>query len=361
MEVPTLTRIDTDLVRRDHPIAHVIAGYGIDLRRAGRALVGRCPLHPDGGRPNLHVYPESQSWYCYRCAIGGDVISFVMRVERLSFRAAVAWLEASRGSPTGVHHGAVHVPGRRWPRRPWDSAERACLAAAVELYHNRLLGEPMACAYLASRGVELTTAECCRLGYASGDELIPYLRWRRLPVQAALRLGLLGRDGRELLAGRVVVPEIRGDQPIWLIGRALTEDVRRPKYLGLPGPKPLLGWEAAARSASVVLAEGVFDWLTLVQWRMPALALLGTRVRPAILQVLGAHFRQIYLALDADDAGRKASSLIARALGPPAIPVRLPAGVKDVAELASRPDGRTRFADALLRNQAAPVPLAQAA
>jgi len=355
------TRIDTDRIRRDYPIAEVVAHHGIDLRRAGRALVGRCPLHHDRGQPNLHVYPDSRSWYCYRCAVGGDVIDFVMRVERLGFRAAVARLEGTRKPLPVVPIRPFRVPHPGRSRRVWDPAERACLAAAVELYHNRLLGEPMACAYLASRGVAPTTAECCRLGYASGDELVPYLRWRRLSVQAALRVGLLGRDGRELLAGRIVVPEIRHGQPIWLIGRLLTNDVERPKYLGIPRPKPLLGWEAAARSASVVLVEGAFDWLTLVQWGVPALALLGTRVRPAVLRVLGTRFRRIYLALDADDAGREASSAIARALGPRAVPVRLPAGVKDVAELASSPEGRSAFTLALLQTQTAPVPLAQAA
>jgi len=356
-----LTRIDTDRIRRDHPIAEVVAHHGIDLRRVGRALVGRCPLHPDGGRPNLHVYPDSRSWYCFRCAVGGDVISFVTRVEHLSFRAAVARLEGSGNAGPGVPIRPIRIPHPGRSRRVWDPAERACLAAAVELYHNSLLGEPAAREYLASRGIQPTTAECSRLGYASGDELARYLHWRRLPVQAALRVGLLGRDGHEFLAGRIVVPEIRHGLPIWLIGRALTEDARRPKYLGLPGPKPLLGWETAARSASVVLVEGAFDWLTLVQWGVPALALLGTRVRPAVLRVLGTRFRRIYLALDADDAGREGSSAIGRALGPRAVPVRLPAGVKDIAELATSPEGGSAFTLALLQSRAAPVPLAQAA
>lgn len=48
--------IDTEAVRRQHPLVNVVAGYGIDLRRSGSALVGRCPFHADGGRPNLTVY-----------------------------------------------------------------------------------------------------------------------------------------------------------------------------------------------------------------------------------------------------------------------------------------------------------------
>lgn len=342
-------RIDTDQVKRAHPVEEVVSRSGIELRPVGRALVGRCPFHPDGGRPNLYVYPGNASWYCYRCAVGGDVISFVMRLERLGFRDAVARLEGGSLVACPTPPRPARRPSAR-PRRSfaWGAAERACLAAAVELYHNRLLTDPAALAYVEGRGLERATLERCRVGYASGEELAAYLRWRRLPARAAVRVGLLGHDGREHLAGRVVVPEIRGGQPLWLVGRSVGPDGGSPKYLGLPGAKPLLGWETAVGSPTAIVVEGVFDWLTLVQWGFPALALVGTRARPEVLQALGARFQRLYLALDADDAGREAAEAIVQALGPRAVPLRLPDGVKDVAELAPRPDGRALFARALL-------------
>jgi DNA primase catalytic core len=341
------TRIDTGQVKRAHPVEEIVCRYGIELRPVGRTLVGRCPFHADGGRPNLHVYPGNASWYCYRCASGGDVISFVMRLEGLGFRDAVARLDGSpfSTSPTPLRP-SKQARARRARPTVRGAAERACLAAAVELYHNRLLADPAALAYITGRGLERSMLERSRMGYVSGDELIAYLRWRRLPAQAAVRVGLLGRDGREFLAGRVVVPEIRRGEPVWLVGRTV-EGNGGPKYLGLPGAKPLLGWEMALGSPAVILVEGVFDWLTLVQWGFPALALVGTRVRPEALRALGARFERVYLALDADDAGREAAATLARALGPRAATVRLPDGVKDAAELAPRPDGRAVFADAL--------------
>ncbi len=343
-----LTRIDTGQVKRAHPVEEIVCRYGIELRPVGRALVGRCPFHADGGRPNLHVYPGNASWYCYRCASGGDVISFVMRLEGLGFRDAVARLDGGpfSTSPTPLRP-SKQARARRARPPIRGAAERACLAAAVELYHNRLLADPAALAYITGRGLERSTLERCRVGYVSGDELIAYVHWRRLPAQAAIRVGLLGRDGREFLAGRVVVPEIRRGEPVWLVGRTVEGNGGGPKYLGLPGAKPLLGWEMALGSPTVILVEGVFDWLTLVQWGFPALALVGTRVRPEALRALGAHFERVYLALDADDAGREAAAALTRALGPRAATVRLPAGVKDVAELAPRPEGRALFADAL--------------
>ena len=255
-----MKRIDTESLKCEHPIEGIVARYGIELRPSGRTLVGRCPFHADGGRPNLYVYPTTQSWYCFRCSVGGDAIGFVRRIEGVGFLEAVARITGERTTPAGVRTRPFVMPERPPARRvARGPAERACLAAAVELYHNRLLTDPAAMAYVEGRGLDLATLESCRVGYASGDELAAYLCWRRLPAQAALRVGLLGRDGREYMAGRVVVPEIRAGQPIWLVGRTVASEGNVPKYLGLPGRKPLLGWEAVSAERAVWLVEGVFD------------------------------------------------------------------------------------------------------
>jgi DNA primase len=345
--------IDTAALKQDRPIADVVAGYGIELRPSGRTLIGRCPFHADGGRPNLHVYPATASFYCFRCRVGGDAIRFVERIEGVAFCGAVARLLGA-GPPTGTVRRMPTRPKTR-PPRPLAPGpeERACLAAAAELYHNRLLTDPAALAYVAARGIERATLERCRVGYAAGDELAAYLRWRGVPTRAALRLGLLGPGGRELMAGRVVVPEIRAGKVIWLVGRAIDPDTAGPKYLALPGPKPLLGWEAAARERTVCLVEGVFDWLTLRQWGVPSLALVGTHARPAAIEGL-RRFDRVYLALDEDEPGRAGAADLRRALGPSAVAVSL-AGVKDVAELATRPDGPSLFGRAILEAALAPA------
>jgi len=338
--------IDTEFVKRTNPVEEIVRRYGIELRPSGRALVGRCPFHDDGGRPNLYVYPCTGSWYCYRCSVGGDVISFVERIEGVGFSDAVQVLTGGERitrivGVRKVSRGRAHPKGRM----ACGPDERACLAAAVDLYHNRLLTDPTALAYIEGRGIDPSVIEHLRLGYVAGDELANYLRWRRLPVGAAMRLGLLGRDGREFLAGRVVVPEIRGGHPIWLVGRTINPDDDRPKYLGMPGPKPLLGWDGAKDSSDVVLVEGVFDWLTLLNWDYPALALVGTHVRSEVLRAL-TRFDRLHIVLDGDDAGRAAAKGLARTLGNRAVVVSLP-NAKDVAELATVPDGRKAFSQAL--------------
>src|SRR5579884_3375740 len=108
---------DVDALRRDHPVADVVASYGVALRKVGRSLVGRCPLHADGEHPNLHVYPRTQSWYCYACNVGGDAIEFVRRREDLDFRGACARLGAL---PAAGVRTTRSVPKPALPERRWD-------------------------------------------------------------------------------------------------------------------------------------------------------------------------------------------------------------------------------------------------
>jgi len=337
-----MARINTDALKRDYPVEEIVERYGIDLDPTGRSLVGRCPFHDDGGRPNLYVYPSTESWYCYRCSLGGDVISFVERFERVGFADAVTRISSDRMKTSkAMAHQIRRVKSRIRHAPQWGPDERACLSAAVDLYHNRLLTDRAALGYVHGRGLGDDVIEHCHLGFAGGDELAAYLRSRRLPVQAAVRVGLLRRDGREFMTGRVVVPEIRGGQPIWLIGRTIEREDNGPKYLGLPGRKPLLGWELAKDSPEVFVVEGVFDWLTLLSWGYSALALVGTRARLEVLNAL-AGFDRIYVVLDTDQAGLVAAEDLVQRIGRRTVLVTLQ-GVKDVAELAMLPDGPSRF------------------
>jgi DNA primase len=161
---------------------------------------------------------------------------------------------------------------------------------------------------------------------------------------------LLTRAGAEFLAGRIVVPNLHGHRPTWLIGRRLDDAPvdDAPVHLGLPGTKPLLGLEDARDSPAVVIVEGSFDYLTLRMWSYPVVATLGTHLRPDLIDELRSFDRQ-YLVLDNDDAGVEATLTLHEAFGGTSIPVALPDGVKDPAELVSRTDGRKLFAAALLQ------------
>jgi DNA primase len=344
-------RIDTEAVRRQHRLADIVAAYGIELRRSGNALVGRCPFHADGGRPNLTVYGSGR-WVCYRCGEKGDVIGFVQQFEHLGFRDAVARLDGVRAERSTYRPHPRPVQPVRARRVGLGPEELEVLAAAVELYANRLLTDQRALDYLGGRGFRRPLLECYGVGCAAGGELVSYLGWRGLPVAPAVRAGLIDRHGREVLRGRIVVPERRQGRPVWLIGRHL--DAHEPasypdrRYLGLVGQKPLLGWEeaVAAGSDQVTVVEGPLDWLALRDWGLPALGLCGTSLRPAAVASL-RRFQRVYLALDNDDAGDKGSDSLLSALGERAVRVRLPRGCKDPAELAQTPEGARVFAASL--------------
>jgi DNA primase len=113
--------------------------------------------------------------------------------------------------------------------------------------------------------------------------------------------------------------------------------------LSLPGSKPLLGLEQVGTSPSVIAVEGVFDWLTLRSWGYPAVALLGTHAHSDMVERMRS-FQRVYLVLDQDNAGLEATMRLVDVLGPAAIPVALPDGIKDVPELAPRVDGQRLFA-----------------
>ena len=352
----TAVRIDPAGVNARHPIADVVARYGVALRPAGRSHVGRCPFHRDRGRPNFYVYPATGRFVCYRCGAHGDAIDFVAAREGCRFRDAVALLD---GEATPMR---VAAPP---PSPPPDPHRRDVLNLATTIYAARFRREPVARHYVASRGLSPAVAADLRVGYACG-ELLPALRASGLPLAAAERAGLLyrRRDGSlvELLAGRVTVPEIRRGQTVWMTGRACPDrhgrPPRGPRYLALP-LKRLLGVERAARADEVIVVEGPFDWLALTAWGYPALALGGTHppgaARSALLAFL-ARRERVFLALDQDGAGREATAALLAALGPRAVDVPLP-GVKDVAELATSPDGRAAFRDALhLARSHAPAP-----
>jgi DNA primase len=175
-----------------------------------------------------------------------------------------------------------------------------------------------------------------RVGFAAGGELVSYLAWRGLSAHRARRAGLLDADGREVMHGRIVFPELRNGRPVWLIGRLLQALPDVPRYLGLPGSKPLLGWDWARqdlRGACVV--EGPTDLLALRMWGVPGVALCGTRLSPPMLNALDG-WQRLYVLLDADEAGQEATTRVVEVFGSRALPVELPPGAKDVAELAPR-------------------------
>jgi len=325
-------------IRRASPIEEVVACSGVTLRPNGRRLIGVCPFHDDG-RPSLVVYPQNESYFCFGCGAGGDVIDFVARLHGVGFREAAAMLSApSTRHENSRSQGCTLVSfTSRSEDEPLTESEATVIEAAAAFYHDALRRSREARAYLKERGIDRDIACRCRLGFGRSG-LAEHLRRHHLSLAAAQRVGLLAGDFETML-DRIIVPDLLDSKAIWLTGRAPRQST--PRYLNLRLPKPLLGL-GLVRSDEVVVTEGPFDWLTAVQWGLPAIALLGTHVSRQTAQAL-ARFRRVYLVLDSDEAGRRAASQIAAALDGRGVIVDLPPGVHDLNDLGRLRNGQKAF------------------
>ena len=332
----TATRVDTAALKRRHPLAAVVAAAGVALRRTGPSrLMGRCPFHDDAD-PSLLVDESDQHFHCFGCSARGDVVDFVMRLEGLDFRRAV---ERLAGMPAARE--TRRAPERR--ERRWDRlalAEQVLMNTAAAIYQHTLWRDERALAYVRGRGLPDWAIRAAGLGYADGHSLETWLR-RHGGLRTAQALGLLGPHGRERLAGRVVIPELRGGCCVWCIGRAVADAADRPKYLALDGERPVLGQERAAGRRAVFLVEGAFDYLVALAWRLPACSPCGTRLPEERLGFL-ARAAVVYGVFDGDVEGRAAAARFGALLGPRWRPIWLPDGM-DLGDLGRREGGRAEF------------------
>ena len=332
--------VDITALKARHPLGDTVEAAGVRLRGRGRVRQGVCPFH-DENEGSFTVYADSERFYCFGCGLGGDVLDFIQRAEGLSLPEAIARLD---GSPGLAPRAATRPAGTR---RPPEAAalpprDPALLTAAARFYAGWLRRCPEAREYLASRGVGPVAAARLGLGYAPGGGLRQALESLGFSEKRIRDSGLFMERGAERFAGMVVVPNASGGLVRWLAGRAVDPD-RTPRFQALPGPKPVLGLgRLGPAPAWAVVAEGLFDWLALTGWGLPAVAALGTQGVERVAAALRGSPR-VFLAFDADDAGREATERLQSLLGRRAAAVILPPGVGDVAELAALPHGRTAF------------------
>jgi len=342
-------RHDVDAIKRAHPLARVVASSGVRLTRSGpSSLKGCCPFHDDKS-PSLVIDERDEHFHCYGCRAHGDVINWVMRRDGVSFTAACDLLTRQ---PARVRPAAAVPRETRTDRtRRWDRltlAEQVVMNMAGTVYHHTLWREPRALAYLRDRGIPDWVIRRCWLGYADGESLARFLRPRR-GLEVAQDLGLLHRPRqrgadpalRDVMTGRIVVPELRGGQTVWMIGRSLDESLNNPKYLALGGERPVLGFERAVGRKEAILCEGVFDYLTAVSWGLPAFSPCGTHIPGDRLGFL-ARAERVFGVFDGDAAGDEAAARFGADLGSRWKPLRLPDGV-DLNDLGLRSHGRDWF------------------
>ncbi|MGH8894231.1 MAG: DNA primase, partial [Actinomycetes bacterium] len=320
---------DVVLVKERADIADVI-GDVVTLRPAGGGnLKGLCPFH-DEKTPSFSVRPSVGSWHCFGCQEGGDVISFVMKIDHLSFAETIERLAGRAGVTLRYEEGGV-TPGRQQGHRVrLVEAHRA----AAEFYVEQLAtpGAQTGRQFLAERGFDQTAAEKFGVGYApqGWDSLVAHLRGRRFTDQELLAGGLVSqRQGGgvyDRFRGRLVWP-IRNmsDEVVGFGARKLFDDDQGPKYLNTPETPiykkstVLYGVDLAkreiARRMQAVVVEGYTDVMAChLAGVETAIATCGTAFGDEHIKVLRrllmdqSEFRgEVVFTFDGDSAGQNAA------------------------------------------------------
>lgn len=312
-----------ELVKQAIDIVDLV-GRHIQLRRQGRGYVGLCPWHDDS-RPSLQVNPERQSFKCWVCDIGGDVFTFVEKVEGVTFPEALAMLAEQAGIPLQPRTPAS---GNSAPTSDKRFLYQA-MAWAESQYHDCLLetqeAEP-ARRYLSGRGITPESIKKYHLGFSpSWDWILQRSRGTRFNPAVLEKIGILAQspDGRgrayDRFRGRVLF-SIRDAQgrPVGLGGRVLPDSgVQSPaKYVNSP-ETPLfskshllygldVARDAMRKSHTALVMEGYTDCIIAHQHGFEdAVAVLGTALGQRHIQTLRRFVDRIVLVLDGDAAGQR--------------------------------------------------------
>lgn len=344
-----------DEVVRRSDITEVVSSY-VQLRHRGRTHTGLCPFHSEK-TPSFVVYPETQSFYCFGCGAGGDVITFVRKINNLDYVEAVKMLAGRAGMP---------MPEEDDKAGRLRSRVLAINKEAARFFYEQLNAENddarTARAYWRGRGLSDSTIRRFGLGYSPNDfgALRRHLRARGYTEEEMLASGLQKRSEKgnvyDVFRGRVMTPifDLRGNV-IAFGGRVLGDE--KPKYINSPETlvykksKAMFALNIAKKSASrrYILCEGYMDVISLHQAGFDtAVAACGTALTPDQVRLLGEYADEVVLCYDSDEAGQKAT---ARSLGlfaesPVKVSVLNIPGAKDPDEFIKK-YGRERF-EALL-------------
>ncbi len=338
-----IAAVDIPALKRRYPLGDVVESSGIALRGRSRVRQGVCPFHEEN-EGSFTVYADSQRWYCFGCGLGGDVLDFIQRLDGVDLPEAIRRLQGGSWEP-------VERPGAQvdyQAAEPLFARDPQLLTAATQFYARQLRRAPEALDYLSSRGIELDAARRLGLGFATGKGLREHSRSLGFDDTRLKSSGQFTERG-ERFDGMIVVPEIIAGRAHWFAGRTIQPGAKQ-RFTGLPGPKPVLGLgRLPCPTPWIVVTEGLFDWLTLASWDIPAVALLGTQGLEKVAAALQGQPR-IFLALDSDNAGQTAAVRLRQLLGGHRSRiVQLPQGVSDVGDLAMQPDGHAVFLDLLRR------------
>ena len=335
-----------------NPIEDVMSSY-VSLKRQGGNRVCNCPFHSEK-TPSCTVFPSQQHFYCFGCQTGGDVITFIMKIENLDFVEAVEFLAKRAGMEIPEQNGQEKYNSERRTR----IYEMNRLSANY-FYLCLVKGQNKAgINYFRHRQIAPQTIKKYGLGYSpdSWDSLANYLHSKGYNDDeiSSAWLGSFGKNGRlhDIFRNRVMFPivDVRGNV-IGFGGRVL--DDSKPKYLNTSETPVFdkgnnlfsLNFAKKSDSKKLILCEGYMDVIALNQAGFDnAVATLGTAITPEQARIMSRCAEEIVVAYDSDSAGQNAARKAIKHLSDVGVKTKIlrMEGAKDPDEYIKK-FGRERF------------------
>ena len=315
-----MARIPDDLIdsiRSQADIVDVVSDY-VSLRKSGRNHLGLCPFH-DEKTPSFSVNPERQIFHCFGCGKGGNVFTFLMEHEHVSF------VEAVRHVAGRLNIAIPETYREREASSEAESLARVTLFAA-RFFHDRLMNSgrhSIVRQYTTKRGLSDETIKSFGLGYApdSWNDLLNAARKQDIDTALLVRAGL-AKTGEQrtydAFRNRLVFPiQSPSGRVVGFGGRALSDE-DQPKYLNSPESpiyrksQVLYGLyqarDALRQQGRVLVVEGYMDLLGLHEQGIHgAVALCGTALTREQARLLARYGQQAFLVYDSDQAGVRAT------------------------------------------------------
>jgi DNA primase len=295
------------------------------LKKTGKNYVGLCPFHSEK-TPSFTVSPEKQIFYCFGCAAGGNVFSFLMKHDGISFPDAAKMLAVKYG--IDIPTGTLSAEQKR--RISQRESIFAVNRQAMEFFREQLLDSisgKKAMEYVKKRRINRAVSEKFYLGYApkGWDNLLCFYKKKNIPFDLVEKAGLIVSKKQkggfyDRFRDRLIFPIFDLNmQGIGFGGRVMDDSL--PKYLNSPETpvynksRSLYGLHLAKKKCrenqKVYIVEGYFDLLALHQHGVQnSVATLGTSLTPEHVQLLKGFIGKdgsVILVFDSDDAGVKAS------------------------------------------------------
>lgn len=318
-------------VRSAVNIADFIGQY-VQLKKAGKNLFGLCPFHEER-TPSFSVNEQKQIFHCFSCGRGGNVFSFIMDLENLSFPEAVVKV---------ADFGHIDLPAsytaQSQPAAPKDQQQADLLklyADSAKMYQHILvnteLGEP-ALKYLHERGLDDETIKTFGIGYAPANQLLlDFFKEHQTDYQLLRQSGLFienqAGDLRDRFVDRILFPiKDASGRVIAFSGRILKKSPNEPKYLNSPETKlfnkrsVLFNFDLARgpirQQKSVVLFEGFMDVIAAYRSGIQnGVASMGTSLTDEQIYMLERVTDTLYVCYDSDMPGQKATDRALKLLG----------------------------------------------